>query len=177
MIVPENFTMTPAEISALHNAWCELLNLLSNPDALPPRVNQQAARALELLRAAGATRLIRASDAMLEKRIAMSHLWGTAEGMRSTWSMYEEVSSFSDIAQWPKARMMHYRNHWGPEPILVKITGTGPDGQNTWGDLWRAADEAIRQSGDSHHVFIEGFNRAGQVPDATADVIQLTTGS
>ena len=27
----------------------------------------------------------------------------------------------------------------------------------TWGDIYRAADWAIRNSGDSHHIFIEGF--------------------
>ncbi len=28
---------------------------------------------------------------------------------------------------------------------------------NTWGDIYRAADWAIRNSGDQHHIFIEHF--------------------
>lgn len=32
---------------------------------------------------------------------------------------------------------------------------------NRWLDLWIAADAALKDSGDCHHVFIEGFKRTG----------------
>jgi hypothetical protein len=63
------------------------------------------------------------------------------------------------------ASEMIYRAHWGAKSVVVPIAGT------TWLDLWRAADCAIKLSGDSHHIFIEDFqiNLQGQ--------LELSTGS
>lgn len=33
---------------------------------------------------------------------------------------------------------------------------------STWRDLWRAADHCIRNSGDLHHLFVEGFEVVGK---------------
>ena len=59
-----------------------------------------------------------------------------------------------------------YPSHWGANkgrhyPIM------GP----TWLDVYRAADLAIRDSGDGHHIFIEQFR-----PQAD-NTVELVTGS
>jgi|GEM_PF-1896149 hypothetical protein len=53
---------------------------------------------------------------------------------------------------------------WG-KASSVKIEGP------TWLDLWKAADKAIQESGDEHHVFIEDFY------ELENGVLQLHTGS
>ena len=53
----------------------------------------------------------------------------------------------------------------------VSVTIEGP----TWLDAWKAADQAIRESGDCHHVFIERLDVAR---DADGNrVVVLQTGS
>ena len=49
------------------------------------------------------------------------------------------------------ATKLTYKDHLGPKEVSVEIKG------NLWSDLWKAADAAIRASGDSHRVFVEGF--------------------
>lgn len=59
-----------------------------------------------------------------------------------------------------------YKQHWGensPEVTLI---------DPTFIDLYRAADQLIRESGDEHHVFIEDFEY-----DEWLDVWELVTGS
>lgn len=62
---------------------------------------------------------------------------------------------------------MVYRNHWGAEPVSVSIQGL------TWAALWVAANAAIRDSGDDHHVYIEAFRLDAEDPRT----LVLSTGS
>lgn len=48
------------------------------------------------------------------------------------------------------------------------------NGQLTWVDLWRAANEAIIASGDLNHVYVEAFYQRAEDPKG---VYQLVTGS
>ena len=38
------------------------------------------------------------------------------------------------------------------EGLTAKVEG------NTWLDLYRAANEVVEKSGDTHHIFIENFD-------------------
>jgi hypothetical protein len=74
----------------------------------------------------------------------------------SIWSIYEELENIDEIP-FPEATHVVYTDHWGGnveegEPVNVWIEGNG-----SWKDLWKAADTAIKESGDSHHTFIEVF--------------------
>jgi hypothetical protein len=84
-------------------------------------------------------------------------------GYGSIWSLYEvsDDSGFFNLHPWQGARILVYQG------ITVIIKGP------TWGDLYRAADEAIELSEDDHHIFIEGFDRYG----TDNSMLQLTTGS
>ena len=66
--------------------------------------------------------------------------------LEAIWSMYEiEEHGF-------------LRDHPYPSDAFVCYQGAHvPVFGSTWGDVYRAADWAIRNSGDSHHIFIEHF--------------------
>lgn len=87
-----------------------------------------------------------------------------ANGFVSMWSIYDGVNDPSEPSPY-EARTMAYNNNWG-EPVEVPL----PQGKLTWLDLWRAADKCIKDSGDTHHVFIEGFRKNG-------GILELVTGS
>lgn len=86
-------------------------------------------------------------------------------GLTSIWSIFE-VENLSDRHPFQDATKVHYKDHWG-KPVTVEING------GTWAALYVAGNAAIRDSGDSHHVFIERFR-----PSKTdAGVLLMTTGS
>jgi hypothetical protein len=86
--------------------------------------------------------------------------------LSSCWSLYE-VADLHQPHPFPDAVQVVYRDHWGPKEICIGIRGS------TWADLYRAADQAIAQSGDRHHVFIEEFRPNPQEPRQ----LMLSTGS
>ncbi len=87
-------------------------------------------------------------------------------GLQTTWSIYE-VDNLSDRHPFEGADRVVYRDHWGDRPVSKSINGL------TWAALYLAADACIRDSGDGHHSFIEGF-----CPDANDPrTLILSTGS
>jgi hypothetical protein len=97
---------------------------------------------------------------------AMDYWRGVAEqnGFDAIWSMYE-IGSCLQKHRYTVGTELVYAVHWGPETVRVPIEG------DTYLDLFRAADQAIKLSGDQHHVFIECFevNEDGE--------LELSTGS
>jgi len=69
----------------------------------------------------------------------------------SIWSLYK-VQNINDEVNFEGCQSMSYVNHWGM-PVEVQL----PSGKYTWFDLWKAADECIKISGDLHHIFVEEF--------------------
>ena len=84
----------------------------------------------------------------------------------SEWSIYE-VGDLSERHPYEGARKVVYKDHWGEHPVECRINGL------TWAALWTAADACIRDSRDSHHVFIERFRVSKEDPT----VLYLVTGS
>jgi len=74
---------------------------------------------------------------------------------KSIWSMYE-VLNVHDLSGL-KAENLVYKDHWGHERA---ITIPLPGGNLQWWDLWVAAEKAIVESEDQHHVFIEDFQES-----------------
>ena len=86
---------------------------------------------------------------------------------KSIWSIYE-ISSMYDLSNL-KAENLVYKDHWGHErAVSIPL----PGGNLKWWDLWYAADKAIIESDDKHHVFIEDFQKS---PDGKT--LFLRTGS
>ena len=84
-------------------------------------------------------------------------------GLRTIWSIYE-VDNLSERYPFEGITTVTYKDHWGKKPIVKPVNGL------TYAALYVAADAAIRDSGDDHHVFIERFRQVG-------DTLLLTTGS
>ena len=116
------------------------------------------------------------NDAYEQDRKASDDLYNhyltvkTDLGLDAVWSMYE-VKNLSDTHTYEGIKTVTYKDHWGETedgedigPVVVKVNGT------TWAALYVAANAAIRDSGDKHHVFVEGFEQVG-------DTLRLITGS
>ena len=84
-------------------------------------------------------------------------------GLRTIWSLYE-VDDLNERYPFEGIATVTYKDHWGDKPIVKPVNGL------TYAALYVAADAAIRDSGDEHHVFIERFKQVG-------DTLLLTTGS
>lgn len=84
-------------------------------------------------------------------------------GLDSIWSIYE-VDNLSERHVFEGVSTVTYKDHWGTKPVVKPINGS------TWAALYVAANACIRDSGDSHHVFIEQFKKVG-------DTLILSTGS
>ena len=75
--------------------------------------------------------------------------------LRAVWSIY--TIDNLDLMSGLSAAAVVYVDHWGPKPVRVLLKS----GELTWGELFHAADAAIRQSGDDHHIYIENFRVEG----------------
>lgn len=94
----------------------------------------------------------------------------TELGLNTVWSIYE-VDNLSERHPFEGVKTVTYKDHWGTTedgeeigPVVVPVNG------NTWAALYVAGNAAIRDSGDSHHVFIEQFTKVG-------NTLVMTTGS
>lgn len=67
--------------------------------------------------------------------------------LRAIWSIYETPApgGFLEPHPYPSDAFVCYKGQHVP------VFG------DTWGDVYRAADWAIRNSGDDHHIFVESF--------------------
>ena len=90
--------------------------------------------------------------------------YGKGLGFETVWSIYDE-DGYGEIKFGnphpfgANAVIRHKCDVFGPYDVTVPIKG------KNWGDVWLAADKAIKESGDLHHIFIEGFdlNEAGEL--------------
>ena len=153
-----NPTLTEQEFKVLHNTLWEL-GRIDNPQVqtLVEKIRREALK--------GAYE--QDNQAFKTKHDYYSE-YQRGHGLRSTWSIYElEPGGFDQVDPYRDSEYVVYDNHWGDEPVIVKIPGP------TWGDLYRAADTAIRDSGDDHHCFIERFTAMEDKPGH----LRLSTGS
>jgi hypothetical protein len=71
----------------------------------------------------------------------------------------------SDLHPYVGVETLTHKDHWGENgDVVVPING------KSWAALYVAANAAICDSGDQHHVFIEGFRKVG-------NTLLLNTGS
>ena len=144
-------TLKGKDFSTIHTALCDLrifADKLSRADA--QELHGIGAEFEDGLRDAW-----RQDNDHLDQRMGNWHGVQDQSGLRSIWSIYS-VASCNDPHPHSGARELMYNRHWGAEPVKVSIQG------NTYLDLYRAADVAIAQSGDRHHVFIEDFQDLGE---------------
>jgi hypothetical protein len=162
-----NPTLTAEEFSTIHNGLCELESAVRRLEAVinPELYTRLAHGASEIRR--GLAKAYEEDRAIGDRKWDHYRDVGQQLGMdNSVWSLYE-VGDLADRHPYEGANRVVYKDHWGQNPVNCSINGL------TWAALWIAANACIRNSGDDHHVFIEGF-----APDAEDPrTLVLSTGS
>lgn len=162
----QTVTLQGEDFKTVHNTLCDLRNLqMVITGVVNSRIEDQLNSIIKGFEAGLSDAYKQDNDAFDRK---MDHYSSVqeAEGLRTIWSIYE-VDDLYAPHPFIGAEQIAYKDHWGAEPVFRGIDG------NRWVDLYRAADSAIRASGDDHHVFIELFKPN---PDCPAQLI-LSTGS
>ena len=162
-----NPTLSAEEFRTIHNAVCDLDRLVSRlEDVLKPELYQRLVAARNDIRTGLASAYKQDDDAFSRKSRHYDSVKQELGVEHSEWSIYE-VDNLSARHPYAGADRVVYRNHWGSEAVSVSINGL------TWAALWVAANAAIRDSGDDHHVYIESFELDGEDPRT----LVLSTGS
>lgn len=154
MIGNAGVTLTAKEFETIHNTLCEL-------DTNGINCSEAASKIREALAGAYAQDL----EAYHVKNDHYSRIKEDL-GLNTIWSIYE-VDNLSDRHPFVGATKVMYDNsndYYSTGKVRVPVNGL------TWAALYVAADTAIRDSGDNHHCFIEGFEQVG-------DTLILVTGS
>ena len=139
-----NPTLTAQEFTTVHNGMCDLDQAIRGlEDVLNPELFQRLAKAASDIRGglAGAYKQDRDDfDSKSDSYDAVKE----ENGFQSVWSDYS-VNDLADSHTYPADAVVVYGK------VHCAVVGT------TWLDLYRAADNCIRLSGDLHHIYIEGF--------------------
>lgn len=161
-------TLTAEEFRTVHNALCSLDSICGQMEGV---INSELFAKLTAARDTIRDGLQGAYkqesndfDAKAAKYAAAKEEWK----LSAIWSIYS-VDDLTKPHPYTGARSVVYKDHWGDTKSVVRIPG------NRWIDLYRAADTAINESGDGHHIFIEDF-----IPGSTVDgapALNLRTGS
>ena len=125
-------TLTAEEFSRIHNALCFAPNkgLEATVDAIREAL-------------AGA---YRQEEQDFDRKMDYYGRFKDEHKLEAIWSMYE-IEEHGFLKDHP----------YSSDAFVVYQGGHVPVFGNTWGDIYRAADWAIRNSGDAHHIFIEAF--------------------
>ena len=160
----ETVTLQAEDFRTVHNTLCELRTLVSDMERSMIKIERLEAiiGQFEL----GLADAYAQDEAGFDAKMDHYHAVQQENQFRTVWSLFEVEDLFQQHA-FPGALHIAYRDHWGPEAVFEEIKG------NTWLDLYRAADAAIRRSGDEHHCFIEAFIPVADQPQQ----LRLTTGS
>ena len=125
-------TLTADEFRQIHNALC-----FANSKGLEATV--------DAIRGALAGAYAQENQDF-ESKMDYYHEWQSANQLAAIWSVYDTpIHGFLADHPYPSDAFVCYQG--GHVPVFGA----------TWGDVYRAADWAIRNSGDSHHIFIEAF--------------------
>lgn len=159
-------TLTAEEFKDLHNAKCELHGIMQTMDGVVhPSLQTRFEKALAKINAA-LKHAYELDDAVIEAKSEHYNAVAAEHRFDTIWSM-DEVSDLNAKHPYAGATHVHYSQHWGQATVLVPIEG------DTWVDLWKAAEKAIQESSDNHHIFIENFKPFDNQPE----FLNLSTGS
>ena len=159
----ETVTLRGEDFRTLHNTLCDLRNLVKRMEESMIKTSEfdRIIEGLEM----GLKNAYEQDEDQFDRKMDYYRKYQENSGFGSIWSIYDVSEAlfdgFLELHPWQGASILVYQGK------TVKIKGP------TWGDLYRAADEAIDLSEDDHHIFIEGFERYGQ----DNSMLQLSTGS
>lgn len=163
------YAIVEADRRNIHNGLCDLYFSLQHlEEVLHPSAMKRLRRGYDLIKQ-GFADVARQEEEVDDAKRELYHRVTEELDVGSIWSM-SEVTDFDSS----------FRKHYGIEDApQVAITYQGVtvmmvEDEITWKDLFKAADKAIKLSGDTHHIFIEGFHverKDGQTS------LMLSTGS
>lgn len=160
-------TLTADEFKDIHNARCELHSIVKSIDGIVhPSVQERLEKVIDLL-GKGLSGAYAQDDAAADAQDERNRVASEMISATTIWSVDGNID-FMKPHPFIGARQLTYIDHWGQDPVVVLIQGA------LWIDLYRAADKAIRMSGDTHHIFIESFSL---VIAKNPTVLRLGTGS
>jgi len=90
-----------------------------------------------------------------ERELEYFDTYAKACGFKAIWSIFHEDVKFGNEHPFGDNVVVVYQSYGDPNVQRVKVLN------NRWGDVYNAADRAIRQSGNMHHIYIEGFEQKG----------------
>lgn len=155
------FQVTKEDFKNIHNSRVHLLHQVETLEGIiHPNLFKSISQELENLRK-GLQNLYKQENEWFNNRNNYFSSIQNKNNFISTWSIYE-VSDLNEKFPF-EAVLVKYNSDDGP--VEVNVEG------NTWLDLWRAADKAIKESEDFHHTFIEKFSPKNN------GVVVLYTGS
>jgi hypothetical protein len=151
-------TLTKEEFKVLHNSLCDLNRFCQF---------KEIGEIVERIRGVALKSAYEQDNRAFDSKFEMFHQAREQYGLSTTWSLYE-VDNMTQLHDYGDAEYLVYDQHWGNSgEVVEKIPG------RDWLSLYRAADTAIRRSGDYHHCFIEAFTPIKDRPG----YLRLTTGS
>ena len=160
-------TLTAEEFKTIHNALWELDRVTQQlEDILKPDLYVKLARAAGTIREGLAGAYEQDDKAFSRKSRHYDSIKNELGLSHSEWSIYE-VEDLGDRHLFQGATKVAYRDHWGDKQVECQINGL------SWAALWVAANACVRDSGDAHHVYIEGFRPSQDRPE----VLIMSTGS
>ena len=151
----ETVTLKGEDFKVLHNTLCDLRNISDRcSDDLARQINPVIHTMEQALKDAYAQ-----DSAQFDSKMDYYGQFQRQNGLAAIWSIYElPVHGFLMDHPYPSDAFVVYKDEH------CAIYG------QTWADVYRAADQCIRNSGDLHHIFIENFELWGKE-------VRLTTGS
>lgn len=164
----ETVTLKGQDFSTVHNTLCELREVQQRLSGV---INLEMAAKLQAVIQGferGLADAYSQDNSAFDSKMDYYSEFQRENGLQSIWSIYDlPVNGFLQEHPYEGALQLAYRDHWGDEPVFAEIQGV------TWADIYRAADDCIRRSGDLHHVFIESI----RVNPSHRSQLILTTGS
>ena len=133
-----DITLTAEEFKVLHNSLCDLNQLAYHHHV--PKVEE----IVERIRKVALKSAYEQDQAAFDRKFNHYHEIKEREGFATTWSLYE-ITDLNAKHNAPSDAFVVYQGQH------CAVYG------DTWVDIYRAADNCIRNSGDQHHSFIEGF--------------------
>jgi hypothetical protein len=159
-------TLTTEEFKNVHNGMCKLTAIMGElEDTIHPLLFKKLLQAKAEI-AKGLEGAYEQDNNAFENKYSHYENVRNDLGLNTVWSMFE-VNNLNDRHTFEGATAVVYKDWMTDKDIVVEINGL------TWAALYVAANAAIRNSTDNHHVYIEGFEQSSI--DST--VVFLSTGS
>ena len=145
-------TLTAKEFSTIHNALCEMRSVYETLQGVVREpITDKLAHAIREMEAGLANAYEQDEKSFDAKYEHYEDVRGQLGLDNSVWSIFE-VNNLADRHPFEGADRVVYKDHWGKRPVSCSINGL------TWAALYVAANACIRDSGDSHHIYIEQFD-------------------